>query len=108
MDKVEDYQLSQLHFMLQKPELRLLGSSLLEQLASLALHFLTLLFRLYFQFLLNFLPSFKLKKKRKEKEKAVIFSRPRFKAVTAELQIHKLVFETSAIRKSLQERQKEA
>lgn len=75
MDKVEDYQLSQLHFMLQKPELRLLGSSLLEQLASLALHFLTLLFRLYFQFLLNFLPSFKLKKKKKRKrESGDIFS----------------------------------
>lgn len=61
MDKVEDYQLSQLYFMLQKPELRLLGSSLFEQLASLALHFLTLLLCLHFQLLFNFLPSFKLK-----------------------------------------------
>lgn len=60
MDKVEDYQLSQLHFMLQKSELRLFGSPLLKQLASLTLHFLTLLFRLDFQLLLNFLPSFKL------------------------------------------------
>jgi hypothetical protein len=55
------HQLRKLNLLLQKPQLRLLSTSLLKQFSPLVFNLLSLFFSLNFKFLFNFLASFLLK-----------------------------------------------